>query len=364
MPTCFRCGTELQVNEEGVAPVLCDKCAGKATSRARRGISTGNLRDYPVTIGLMTINIGIYLIMWVVGGSSDPKGSLSIDWGANYGPLTLSGDYWRLLTAGFLHASITHIGFNMWCLYSLGKLSERLFGRISTILIYLLTAVGGNLLSLAYDPERFSVGASGALFGLAAALLVGIKFGDLTISAGEKKSLFGSLVFFIGFSFYMGMGDRVDNMCHLGGFVSGLIIGLPLASFFSSSKAVNAIARTVILSVAALLMFGAGHELDARYGHEARMYAVYTKLRNPAATAAYGSDSAIKILERDVASGQASAETFSLLGYMYENSRQPEKALAAYQRAIKLDPENKYAREALRKMQGGDAGKDQTEKEK
>jgi membrane associated rhomboid family serine protease len=306
------------------------------------------MRDYPMTAALMAINISIYLLMGITGRSLfEPNSAQLVQWGGNYGPLTLSGEYWRLLTAGFLHAGIAHIAFNMWALFSLGKLVERLFGSISTVLIYLLTAVGGNLLSLAYEPARNTVGASGALFGLAGALLVGIKFGDLKISAGEKKSLFGSLVFFIAISFYMGQGGNTDNMCHLGGFVSGLIIGLPLASFFSSSKSVNAIARSVVLGLAALLLFGAGRELVERHGHKARLSAALRAFRNDEIP------KVIEILERDSASGQSSADTFSLLGYAYENSQQPQKALAAYQHALALDPEDEYAKEALQRMQSG-----------
>ncbi|HWZ42494.1 MAG TPA: rhomboid family intramembrane serine protease [Candidatus Saccharimonadales bacterium] len=342
MPTCFRCGSELQVNDEGVAPVLCDKCAGKATSRASRGISTGTMRDYPATVTLMAVNIAAYL----TGFTGDWLSA----WGGNRGPLTLSGEYWRLLTAGFLHAGIWHIGFNMWCLFSLGKLCERLFGRVSTVLIYLLTAVGGNLLSLNYEPARNTVGASGAIFGLAGALLVGIKFGDLMLSEGAKKSLFGSLAFFVGVNFLLGQGGNTDNMCHLGGFISGLIIGLPLASFFSASKTANTIARSVILSVAALLLFAAGRELVKVHGHDARMFAVRGAFIN------VDLPSAIELLERDTTSGQTSAESFSMLGYAYENTRQPEKALNAYKHALALDPNDEYAQDGLKRVQANDGG--------
>src|SRR5258708_37424917 len=88
MPTCFKCGTELQVNEEGAAPVLCDRCSGRATSRAQRGMSIGSMTGYPVTITLMAINIAVYLGDLLTGGSLT-------NWGGNRGLLTLSGEYWR-----------------------------------------------------------------------------------------------------------------------------------------------------------------------------------------------------------------------------------------------------------------------------
>jgi len=343
MPTCFKCGTELQVNEEGVAPVLCDRCAGRATSRAQRGMSIGSMTGYPVTITLMAINIAGYLGDLLTGGSLT-------QWGGNIGFRTLAGEYWRLVTAAFVHAGLIHIAFNMWCLYSLGRVSERLFGRIPTLLLYLLTGVGGSLLSLAYQPTRFSVGASGAIFGLAGAILIGVKFGDLEISSGEKRSLFGSLVFFIGINFTIGIGGNTDNMAHLGGFISGLIIGLPMATSFSASKT-GAVIRTAILTAASLLLFLAGRELVTLHGHESRM--------KVARVAAYNNDfhMAISVLERDTESGHTSADAYSLMGNIYEATGQREKAILAYQRAVALDPGDQNATEALNELTGKDAPK-------
>src|SRR5215469_8825524 len=91
MPQCLKCGAELQVNEEGGAPVLCDRCAGVATSRARRGMSTGTLRDYPATTLLVGINVAVLIGMIATGGLDGIFGGRNlIRWGANVGPLTMS----------------------------------------------------------------------------------------------------------------------------------------------------------------------------------------------------------------------------------------------------------------------------------
>src|SRR5215469_14501810 len=63
MPNCLKCGAELAVNEEGVAPVLCDRCAGTATTRARRGLRTGTMRDFPATTALLAINLAVFIAM-------------------------------------------------------------------------------------------------------------------------------------------------------------------------------------------------------------------------------------------------------------------------------------------------------------
>src|SRR5579864_7025330 len=124
MPSCLKCGAELAVNEEGIAPVLCDRCAGIATSRARRGLSTGTMHDFPATTLLVGINLAVFVVMVLTSGSFEAlsfsfqsgfNGQLLRLWGGNYSPQTLSGEYWRLITTGFVHSNLLHIAFNMWC---------------------------------------------------------------------------------------------------------------------------------------------------------------------------------------------------------------------------------------------------------
>src|SRR5213076_827332 len=162
MPSCLKCGTALAVNEEGVAPVLCDRCAGVATGRARRTMATGTLGDFPATTALLAINLTIFVGMVVTGaGFLDFDPRATANWGGNVGPWTLNGDWWRLVTAGFVHGGFITMLFIMWCLLSLGRLSERLFGKWQTFAIYIVTGVGGALLSIAQNPRHQEVGASG-----------------------------------------------------------------------------------------------------------------------------------------------------------------------------------------------------------
>src|SRR5260370_35333077 len=159
----------------------------------------------------------------------------------------------------------------MWFLWWLGHLSEWYFGRWATAAIYLLTGLGGSLLSLAYDPNRLSVGASGAILGIAGALIAGLKFGNLSIPDGERGYVLGRMIFLVAMRFYFGLRGNADNMAHLGGFASGLLVGIPLATSLSRSTGTNKVIQVTALATTALLFTAAGAELVNSRGHESRM---------------------------------------------------------------------------------------------
>ena len=350
MPACLRCGTELVVNEEGVAPVLCDACAGKASSRARRSVNTGAMSDFPVTTGLLAVNLAVFVGMVITGGGFfKANGNSLILWQGNFDFLTLSGEYWRLLTAAFVHDGVLHIAFNMWCLWSLGQLSERLFGRWQTLLIYAMTGIGGSLLSIAHavsqDQARLSVGASGAVFGIAGALLAGLKFGNLSISEGARRGILSSLAFFIIVNFVLGMGQNVDNMAHLGGFISGLIIGLPLALGRAASGATHRLLQIATLLISSLLLAGATNELVQVHGHKSRIFVSQWAMSRGDFPAA------IKVLERDVRANPNDAQAQGELAYAFAMDNQRDNAIAAYKRALQLDPNDARSKTNLKLLE-------------
>lgn len=343
MPQCLKCGAELPVNEEGMAPVLCDRCAGVATRRARVGMSTGTLREYPATTALMAVNILVFAGMVLTSGSLiDFSGQTLVRWGGNYGPWTLTGDYWRLVTAGFVHGGLIHIAFNMWCLWSLGQLAEKLFGSSVTAAVYVLTGVGGSMLSIWWNPGRLEIGASGAIFGLAGAILSGIKFGHVSVSSWQRRSIFSSLMFFIIFNFAIGLGPGIDNMCHLGGFLSGLVFGVPLATASASGKKSF---EWATIALAALVLAGVGAQM--------------VKTRKPPAPSLSSAvvamqqndyETAIDILEQLTESNPSDIKAHSLLGLAYEMNHQRDKAIAAYQRALELDPNQQVLKDKLEQL--------------
>lgn len=352
MPHCLKCGAELPLNEEGVAPVLCDRCAGVASGRARRGIATGTMRDYPVTTALLAINVAVFVGMVATGaGFIDFSGQAELAWGGNWGPRTLNGEWWRLVTAGFVHGGLMHIAFNMWCLLSLGQLSERLFGRFQTLFIYLLTGVGGALLSVAHSSAQnlniLEVGASGAIFGIAGALLAGVKFGELSISAGEKRNVFSSMIFFVGINFALGagllgsfFGANVDNYCHLGGFITGLLMGVPMGGFAQRHKLYQwftILVMTVVLAVGY-------RELAQKYGISPELKLAQQALDNKDyARATY-------LLEQYTKSNPNDDGIWTTLGNLYAVNNQRDKAVAAFQQALKVNPDSEEAKQALQEL--------------
>ena len=127
--------------------------------------------------------IAVYLATALASQSPDISGEVSLHYGANFGPYTLSGQWWRLFTYMFLHGGAMHIFFNMWCLWDLGQLCESLYGRWTYAAIYLITGVSGGLASAAWNwnPGVASVGASGAIFGLAGALIASFYLGEFSL---------------------------------------------------------------------------------------------------------------------------------------------------------------------------------------
>jgi rhomboid protease GluP len=344
MPNCLKCGDVLAVNEEGVAPVLCDRCAGVATGRARKTMMTGTLRDFPATTFLLAINLTVFVGMVATGaGFMEFSGQATYNWGGNFGPATLSGDYWRLITAGFIHGGLIHLAFNMWCLLSLGQLSERLFGKLQTFFIYMLTGVGGALLSIAHNPRHMEVGASGAIFGIAGALLAGVKFGNLAISDGEKRSVMSSMIFFVGVNFVLGagiLGANIDNFCHLGGFITGVLLGVPMGGFAQRHKLYQWV---TLLVTTAILVFGY-HELTQKYGVPEQLKQARVALDQN------NLPKAILLLEQYTSTNPSDTNILNTLGALYVETNQRQKAVSVFSRVLEVDPDSERAKKALEEL--------------
>jgi rhomboid protease GluP len=190
----------------------------------------------PATYTLVGINCAVYLAMVLRGVSpTNPTVLDLVKWGANFGGYVLAGQWWRLLTAAFVHVGIIHLATNMWCLWNLGLLGEPLLGPAGVIAVYVLTGIAGNLLSTAVHPQIVGAGASGAVFGLAGVLILLLKAKLLPVPPAEIHRLRKSVIYFALLNFAIGgttmflrTSIQIDNMAHLGGFLCGLALGAPL----------------------------------------------------------------------------------------------------------------------------------------
>ncbi|HWY68535.1 MAG TPA: rhomboid family intramembrane serine protease [Terriglobales bacterium] len=284
---------------------------------------------------LVGINILVYLAMGIVGGGlfSDPTSQQLIRSGANFGPLTFGGEWWRLLSYAFLHGSLLHVGFNMWCLWSLGSLCESLYGTWTFGAIYFTSAVAGGLASVGVHPERLSVGASGAIFGLAGALIAGFYLGEFSLPRPVIQAQLRSLVFFVGYNIVIGaVSGPTDNLCHLGGLVAGLFCGALIARVAPSEHDVGA--RFAIIGFAALTLAGItfglersrGYVIHARHGIELLREQKY--------------DAAIAELRTAVQMRPGYVPARFNLANAYYGKQQYAQAEAELKRVLEIDPEN------------------------
>ena len=262
------------------------------------------LWGYPATNLLVGINVTVFLIMcwhtplanyWRHGVWSEMFTSVFdanriVQFGGSDASLVLEGEWWRLVTATFVHANVLHLLLNMWCLWNLGVFGEPLLGRPGLCAVYLLTGAAGNLLSLivAVLTHQFGIvtGASGAVFGFAGVLIIllsnrGLMEKNPGLEWKELSSLRLQVIFFAAVNLAFGYVPsllpfvpgsvlttlhlnlstmpRVDNSAHLGGFLGGLALGVPLFPRMTSGKASYRARQRMTFAVAALILCLVGY---------------------------------------------------------------------------------------------------------
>jgi rhomboid protease GluP len=227
-----------------------------------------NILATPGTYILLAINIAVFGWMVLHGVSAkDPTTAQLIQYGAtNTGYIVLGHQWWRLLTATFVHVGLLHIATNMWCLWNLGLLGEPLLGPIGLVAVYLITGIAGNLLSLCSnvffrDYTSVGAGASGAVFGIAGILIVLLSNKKLPIPAFELHRLRRSVIQFAVLNLIIGIGAnftsivRIDNHAHIGGFLSGMALGVPLVPRMTSGRTRYLQRQKLTFAAAAFLLF-------------------------------------------------------------------------------------------------------------
>lgn len=193
----------------------------------------------PVTYMLIGVNVLVFVAMLVNGaGFWHSPNSIQLKWGANFGPATQDGEWWRLMTAMFLHFGVMHLTLNCLSLWESGQLVERMYGRWRFLGIYFTSGLFGNLVSLvAQGNVAVSGGASGAIFGVYGAALVFLWREREALSVYEFRWLFGGGVAFSVLTIILGfIIPGIDNYAHIGGLVAGIVASIFLSQAITARQ--------------------------------------------------------------------------------------------------------------------------------
>lgn len=192
---------------------------------------SSDFKRFRVTYSLIGLNLLFYVVsILYTGGVIDmPAGGL-VDLGAIYGPMVVvGGEWWRLLTAMFLHGGMTHLLMNMFSLYIIGRPMELYFTPKSYLSLYFLTGIVGGVVSIVVHPETVAIGASGAIFGVFGALS-GYFFAYRRELGEHAHQFMKDFALIIGINLIIGFTiPNIDISAHAGGLISGLIGGLIVA---------------------------------------------------------------------------------------------------------------------------------------
>ena len=279
MANCVQCGRQLPALTFGRK--LCQWCVQHEA--AQRGEDSPIQRVEPapwlrsqsssmaVTQAIFGINVAVFVAMSLAGVSmlDNPSGQDLVHWGANFGPLTVSGQWWRLLTCVFIHGGLLHIAINMWCLWNLGRLAESLYGHWTFAAVYLITGLAASLASLIWNPVVLSVGASGAIFGIAGALIASFYLGEFSLPRAAMSGVLRSVLIFAGYSLVFGaMSRSTDNAAHVGGLLMGLLLGALIALVAPQHD--DAVRRVGVLLAGIVLVYG-----GAAWLHHSHAYVLH-----------------------------------------------------------------------------------------
>ena len=324
MATCRQCGqTFLGGSSEDA---ICLKCT-QPQGPLRRVIVT------PVLLGLIIL---LYVVMVFAGVSPfTPTISNLLAWGADFEPLSLGGQWWRMATAMFLHIGVVHLALNGWCLWRLGVVAERLLGSGQFALLYFVSGLGGSVLSLAVHPQIVSAGASGAIFGVAGALVALQYLRNLPLAAGFIQHNFKSIAPFVLYNLIDGLkSPGIDNSGHVGGLVTGLVLGvlLPLPS---TTRAPTQRARTTAVVSGVLGLIGAGAAVVAHVQAPDAQFRIAAEVVDAGELAR-----SLPLLKKAAASRPGFAPAVSLLGAVLLQMDSVDQSFGPLRTAVRLDSTN------------------------
>jgi len=227
--SCSSCGRPICPDCMTPTPVgmRCPECASQRTKVVQGVGRPEGFAQTPATYVLIAINVIVFLIEIANGsGGLSEQGRISQFFAdfCLFGPSVAEGEWYRLVTSGFLHAGIIHLGFNMFLLLILGRLLEPALGTPRFLALYFASLLAGSFGALVVDPEALSVGASGAVYGLAGAVFIIARGRGMDALAGQIGFL---IVFNLIFSFVV---PRISVGAHIGGLIGGVVCALVIVA--------------------------------------------------------------------------------------------------------------------------------------
>lgn len=188
-----------------------------------------------VTPIIVELNILIFIIMVFAGfGFITFNGNDLLNWGANYRPSIINGEYWRLFTNTFLHGGLMHIMMNVYTLFFVGIFLEPALGSKRFGLFYAITGILASIASVWWHEKTVSVGASGAIFGMYG-IFLSLLLTKL-FPKDFKKSFLLSTAIFVGYNLIIGLTGGIDNAAHIGGLLSGMVVGAAISPTLNKEK--------------------------------------------------------------------------------------------------------------------------------
>lgn len=227
---CPNCRAFITTSDK-VCPYCDFKVGPRAIERRAPADVLGGLIPHArfTTVVILLINTGLYAAMAIHSMQSSGRGELMNldlrtldDFGAKFGPQIRAGEWWRLITAGFLHGGVLHILMNSWVLFDLGAQAEENYGTSRYLVIYLFTTITGFYGSFLWSPGTVSIGSSAGIFGLIGAMIaLGVKdrsaYGAAVRSLYMRWAMYGLLMGLLPLF-------AVDNAAHIGGLIGGFVL--------------------------------------------------------------------------------------------------------------------------------------------
>lgn len=211
-------------------------------------------RGFIATTVLIYVNIVIFILMAIAGvGIFMPDTLGLLEWGADFGPLTLTGDWWRTFTCNFVHIGIFHLIMNMYALLFICLWLEPLIGTRRMFFSYILTGLCSAACSLFIHSDLISAGASGSIFGLYGIFLAFLF--SHRIEKSQRQALLASILVFVGYNLLNGMQSGVDNAAHAGGLISGIMLGYVYVFAYKQEKISSQRLLTITGEITIFLLF-------------------------------------------------------------------------------------------------------------